>query len=86
VPILGGERRDRNEAFVILWIIDLDCRRVGHNKTKRSTQCRVAAMAQEHGPLPILEMSGAAPKVTGLSAARWSDLYSLKIAVHRSTR
>src|ERR1700719_3303554 len=45
ITLLCGHWFDRNEAFVVVWVVDLDCWRLQRDKGKRSTQPRVAAMA-----------------------------------------
>src|SRR5258705_13098297 len=63
-----GHWCDRNEAFVVLRIVDLHCWRVERDKTKRSTQSRVAAMAERHRQMTVVEIGAAAAEIAGLSA------------------
>ena len=61
ITLLCGHWFDRNEAFVVVWVVDLDCWRLQRDKGKRSTQPRVAAMAKQHGQMTIVEIGDATP-------------------------
>src|ERR1700730_5972970 len=84
ITLLCGHWFDRNEAFVVVWVVDLDCWRLQRDKGKRSTQPRVAAMAKQHGQMTIVEIGDAAAEIAGLSTTPRSNVYALAIAVHPS--
>jgi hypothetical protein len=74
-----GHGGTRNEAVIVLRVVDLDRRRVERHKRKQPTQSRVAATPKHHAQSAVLEISGAAGKIARWHAFSRYDLHAVDI-------